>query len=163
MVIDYTAVGQNVLLGVAALLGLAVLRNRILRTRELNSKLHLRDAQRRRALCAPPVVADRAELEPDAADPEYIAFQLQIAERKRHMQQATEAKKQMDSFLLAMVKKLHRQADALPLTEEQRRDFDYHMQCFNADGYTKQMPPQCLAALAAACQAIGVSLETIGG
>lgn len=163
MVIDYTAVGQNVLFGIAALLGIAVLRNRILRCRELNSKRYLRDQQRCRARSALPVVDSPEPVEPQDVDADYVAFQLEIAQRKRRLKQADEAKKQTELFLLATVKKLRQLAATLSLTEEQQQDFDYHMQSFNADSYALHMPAQSLAAITAACQAIGVSLETIGG
>lgn len=163
MSLNLTVVGQSILLGAAVLLGAEVLRERIRVCRELNSKPHLRNQSSRRAQHTLPVAASHAEVESPNVDPDYVAFQLEIAQRKRHMQQAAAAKKQMASFLLAMVKKLHQKAATLPLTEEQRQDFDYHMQSFAAEGYTEHMPAQSLAALAAACQAIGIDLETIGG
>lgn len=162
MVIDYTAVGQNVLFGIAALLGLAALRQQILRCRELNSKKHLRDQSRRHRM-TPCAVACPESVEPQEVDADYVAFQLEIAQRKRRLKQADEAKKQTELFLLATVKRLRQLAATLSLTEEQQQDFDYHMQSFNADSYALHMPAQSLAAITAACQAIGVSLETIGG
>lgn len=161
MVIDYTALYQNVLLGVAALLGAAALRQRVLHCRELNSKPYHRAADLRRARAASSAVACSEPVAPQEVDPEYVAYQLEITVRKRRMQQAAAAKEQMELFLHTMVKKLQRKAVTLPLTNDQRQDFDYHMQSVVLEGCTQRLVTQSFESLAAAGQAIGVALETL--
>ncbi|MBP9091026.1 hypothetical protein KBI23_08355 [bacterium] len=161
MVIGYTALYQNVLLGVAAFLGAAALRQRILHCRELNSKPYQRAADLRRARAASSVVACSEPVASQEVDADYVAYQLEIAKRKRRMKQADEAKEQMASFLLTAAKKLRQRAASLPLTDEQRQDFDYHMQGFIPEGCTQRLVAQSLEALTAACQAIGVNLEAL--